>query len=377
MQSQKMTKRATWVGVSLLGIAISGAQAQETEEIARRPLAGWDRGFYLESPDGLNRLQIGGWIQPRYEYRSDAEDTSSFTIRRARLDFRGHIITPELTYRVMSEHARTSNLRDAWINYAINPSLQIRVGQFTVPFQWHRDVGPRRQHFAERGVPSETFGFRAGRDVGLMAHGVILDRTVAYSAGVFDGAGRNVDRSNSDGNMASARISRALLGALPREESDYAYSKNVQLSIGGGVQGAWRNELRDWALGRSEDDNNRADWATGTIDARLAYRGVSLVADGYWRNVAPDDQDVGSYDGWATMLSAGAFVIPQQLELVGRWSRLRLDRDDRDTALEEWGLGLNLYHQGHDWKTRLNYLNENHAVDGQSDTILLEWHLQF
>ncbi len=377
MQSQKMTKLAAWIGVGLLGIAISGVQAQDAAETESRPLAGWDRGFYLESPDGLNYMHIGGWIQPRYEYRSDAEDTSSFTLRRLRLDIRGHVITPELTYRVMSEHARTSNLRDAWINYAVNSSLQIRMGQFTVPFQWHRDVGPRRQHFAERGVPSETFGFLAGRDLGVMAHGTVLDRTVGYAVGVFDGAGRNVDRSNSDGNMASARAKWALLGALPREESDYAYSEELQLSIGGGVQGAWDNELRGWALGRSDDDNDLADWVTGTIDARLAYRGFSLVADGYWRNVSPDDQDVDSYDGWATMVSAGAFVIPKQLELVGRWSRLRLDSDDPDTELEEWGLGLNVYHHGHDWKTRLNYLNENHAVDGSSDTILLEWHLQF
>lgn len=372
-----MTKLAAWIGVGLLGIAISGVQAQDAAETESRPLAGWDRGFYLESPDGLNYMHIGGWIQPRYEYRSDAEDTSSFTLRRLRLDIRGHVITPELTYRVMSEHARTSNLRDAWINYAVNSSLQIRMGQFTVPFQWHRDVGPRRQHFAERGVPSETFGFLAGRDLGVMAHGTVLDRTVGYAVGVFDGAGRNVDRSNSDGNMASARAKWALLGALPREESDYAYSEELQLSIGGGVQGAWDNELRGWALGRSDDDNDLADWVTGTIDARLAYRGFSLVADGYWRNVSPDDQDVDSYDGWATMVSAGAFVIPKQLELVGRWSRLRLDSDDPDTELEEWGLGLNVYHHGHDWKTRLNYLNENHAVDGSSDTILLEWHLQF
>ncbi len=364
-------------GVVLLGSGLRTASAQEEWVTRARPLAGWDRGFYLESPDGLYRLNLGGWIQPRYEYRSDDENTSSFTMRRVRLDVRGHAIVPELTYRMMSEHARTSNLRDAWIDYAFSSALQVRMGQFTVPFQWHRDVGPRRQHFAERGVPSETFGFQTGRDIGLMVHGIVLDDRVGYKAGLFDGAGRNADRSNSDGNMASARLTWAALGGLPREESAYAHRDEWQLSFGTGAQGAWRNERRDWSLSRSEDENERADWVTGTIDGRVAWRGLSLVVDGYLRHVSPDDDAVDSYEGWGGMVSAGAFLIPKQLELVGRWSRLRLDRDVRDTQVEEWALGLNAYHRGHDWKTRLNYFNENHASAGQSDAVVLEWHLQF
>jgi len=343
------------------------------------PLAGWDRGFYLAAPDDAFRLTLGGWIQPRYEYVSQdgAEDTSSFTMRRVRLDFRGHAIVPELTFRVMSEHGRTSNLRDAWINYAHDRALQVRIGQFTVPFQWHRHVGPRRQHFAERGVPSETFGADAGRDIGVMAHGNLAGNRVAYGAGLFDGAGRNVDRSNSAGNMASARLTWAVLGALPREESDYAHSASPQLSLGGGVQGAWRNERRDWDLGRSEAGNTRADWITGTVDARLAWQGFSLATDGYLRTVDPDDDAVDSYEGWGAGATAGYFVRPGRCELVARWSHLRLDREARETRHEEWGAGLNLYHGGHDWKTRVNYLVHDPADGARSRQFLVEWHLQF
>ncbi len=341
--------------------------------------AGWDRGFYLRSADGDFRLNIGGWIQPRYEFRAGEgeEDTSSFTMRRVRLDLRGHVLRPELTFRVMSEHARSSNLRDAWIDYAFTPAMQLRAGQFTVPFQWHRFIGPRRQHFAERGVPSETFGFLQGRDIGIMAHGRLMQDRLAYGAGLFDGAGRNVDVSNSSGHMASARATWAALGALPREESDYAGSKRPQVSIGAGVQGAWRNERRDWALGRSEEENGRGDWITGTVDTRVAWRGISLAADGYLRRVDPEDITVAACTGWAYMISAGYFVVPRSIEVVGRWSQLQADQDDLDTRRDEWGAGVNVYHRGHDWKTRINYLVETGGTEDDVRTFLVEWHLQF
>jgi phosphate-selective porin OprO and OprP len=346
----------------------------------------YDRGFVLRSADRNFSLHIGGWIQPRYEYTKrsgDLEDLSSFYLRRVRLDIRGHAFAPELTFRVMSEFARTANLRDAWINYAFSEQLQVRMGQFTVPFQWHRYVSPRRQHFAERGLASETFGFPTGRDIGVALHGGNDARTIGYGVGFFDGAGRNVERSNSAGHMASGRLSLALLGTLPREESDLAGSEQPQLAVGAGLQGAWENEVRAWDLGRSPINpatnlprNRRADWATVTGDVVFRWQGFSIAGDGYVRRVSPDDPAVGRYTGAAWGVTAGYFIVPQQYEIVGRYNWLRLDVDDRATRETEWGFGLNIYHRGHDWKTRLNFLS--HTTDAMAEQrIILEHHLQF
>lgn len=343
-------------------------------------VAGWDRGFYLQSTDGNYRLNIGGWIQPRYEYANQkgTQDTSSFELRRVRLDLRGHVIQPELTFRIMPELNRTANLRDAWINYAFDEALEVRFGQFTVPFQWHRAVGPRRQHFAERGVPSETFGFPNGRDVGLMAHGRLMGGQMAYGAGFFDGAGRNIGTSDSEGHMASARMSLAVLGDLPREESDLAGSEEPSLSVGGGLQGAWRNEARDWAQGQTgQNVNHRANYATATLDARFAWQGFSLAADGYFRHVNPQNSAVGNYDGWAYMATAGYFVIPSRLEAVARWSELQLDTSESDSRRHEYGMGINIYHRGHHWKTRVHYLLDNEKIQPRKHSLVVEHHLQF
>jgi phosphate-selective porin OprO and OprP len=324
-------------------------------------------------------MNIGGWLQPRYEFtsRQDAEDLNSFYIRRLRLDVRGHVLSPNLTFRLMPEFARTANLRDGWINYAFTPEMQVRAGQFTVPFQWHRFVGPRRQHFAERGVPSETFGFPTGRDAGIMLHGQNAARTWNYGLGVFDGAGRNVQFSNSSGLLLSGRLGVAALGQVPTDETDYrANITQPNLAFGAGVQAAQKNEVRAWDLGRSETRDRRANWVSGTLDTQFRYRGFSAAAEGYLRRVNPRDGAVGSYTGRAFMLTSGYAIVPDQYEVVGRFSRLRHDVNDPNTTEEEWGVGLNIYHQAHDWKTRINYLNHS-GFGFRTGTVIVEHHLQF
>jgi phosphate-selective porin OprO and OprP len=337
----------------------------------------YDKGFVFRSADEQFRLNIGGWIQPRYEYTfrsNDNENISSFYMRRVRLDISGHVFNPALTFRIMPEFARTANLRDAWINYEFERELQARFGQYTVPFQWHRYIAPRRQHFAERSNVSETFGFPQGRDIGLGFHGINKNQTFSYGAGFFDGAGRNIELSNSSGNMASGRVNFSLLGTLPREESDLAWSDEPQLSFGAGLQGATRSEVREWDLGRSLTADRRVDWGTATGDVRVALKGFSVAGEGFVRRVSPKDSLVDSYTGAGWGFTGGYFIIPKQYEFVGRYNHLRLDNDDGDTRETEWGLGLNIYHNGHDWKTRLNFLSYT-TDDLREQSLLLEHHL--
>jgi hypothetical protein len=61
--------------------------------------------FSIESSDERNRLNIGGRIQPRFEYqrRENDDNFSRFRFRRLRVDFRGHVIDEDLTFRIMPE----------------------------------------------------------------------------------------------------------------------------------------------------------------------------------------------------------------------------------------------------------------------------------
>jgi len=374
-------RRPAFLLVSLLVVFPTPwhAAAQDTGESEGDPRSGWvDGSFFLESADGAFRLTFGGRVQPRYQFDQplEGESTSSFFLRRVRLDVQGHLFDDRLTFRVMPELARTATLRDGWVNYAFGPMLQVRTGQLVVPFHWHRFMSGNRQQFAERSVPSETFGFPNGYDVGVALHGRNPENTLSYGVGLFDGAGRNVRESNSAGNMASGRITWAPVGELPREEPDQRHSEELGVSLGMGLQAASRNEARAWDLGRSTAGNSRADWIAATGDVSVRRRGASAFVEGYLRRVRPDDPDVGTYSGVAHTLGAGYFVVPRRYEIVGRRSELWLDRQAAGTRVRQVGLGVNAYHQGHLWKTHVQFFRTSTPL-GDADAFLVQLHLAF
>ncbi len=360
--------RRTWRGGPVaLSLALAaaatawGAAPEGDDPAAATPVmaAGWDDGrFFLASEDGRYRLNVGGWIQPRYEFRRtpDDEDTSRFRLRRVRLNLTGHVFDEALTYRVMPDFAGDAELFDAWANYAFDPLVQVRFGQFSVPFHWHFCVSANRQHFAERGLAGAQFGVPAGYDLGVLLHGQDEADRFAWGLGIFDGAARGTRPRDNTGHLVSTRVRWAPLGELIAEESDLAQSEQVKVTLAGGAQGAWRSELRAWDLGRSPAGNERGEFATGTVDAVLHWRGLSLVGEGYLRRVWPDDSAVDAYTGWAYSTGAGWFVLPRRVEVVGRFGQLMLDRDDGATRQREWAAGLNLYHRGHRWKTQASYI---------------------
>ena len=55
----------------------------------------------MEDPSRDLSARLGAWIQPRYEFSSDAasQRLSSFYMRRVRLDLAGQIFSDRLGYR--------------------------------------------------------------------------------------------------------------------------------------------------------------------------------------------------------------------------------------------------------------------------------------
>src|SRR5690242_13095998 len=57
------------------------------------PVAGWQNGFFIQSPNGDNRLQIGmvAQLDGRFSLDEVKPTTNTFTIRKARVNFSGRI----------------------------------------------------------------------------------------------------------------------------------------------------------------------------------------------------------------------------------------------------------------------------------------------
>ena len=279
-------------------------------------------------------LSVGGRLQPRYEYtrhQGNKEDLSSFYLRRARIDFRGEMFGEKLTFRIMPELAREATMRDAWLNYEFSNAIQIRAGQMPVPYQWHRFVSSTRQYFAERSIISESFGVPGGYDIGIMLHRKDQANIIQLEAGFFDGSGRNTKLSNSNGNLASGRMSLALMGTLPKSEVSLSRTEEPSLAIGTAIQAANKNESRNWSIGRSASANYRSSYLSSGADLYFNYKSISIAGEIHHRLVSPDDEDVENYNGTGYMATAGFVILPGRIDIAGRYSELNADNSDATT----------------------------------------------
>jgi phosphate-selective porin len=75
-------------------------------------------------------------------------------------------------------------------------ALIVQAGQFDVPFTLENRTSDAETTFIERSMAARSLGAPRNKDVGAMVHGLLWNRRVYYSAGVFNGEGpsfRNID----------------------------------------------------------------------------------------------------------------------------------------------------------------------------------------
>jgi hypothetical protein len=150
--------------------------------------------FEIKSDDGNTSLRVEFACQLKLEYKdldrnrfkSDKSGLYS-EMRRLRFGFRGSVASPNLTYRLqMSFAPRSPELMDIYINYAYRPYLQLKYGQFKVPFTRYRMQSFQRLAFADWSIVTRYFG--AERQIGLLFHnGYTKPEQLTYVLGICNG----------------------------------------------------------------------------------------------------------------------------------------------------------------------------------------------
>ena len=121
-------------------------------------MMGWSDGFHLSSADGQFRLKIGGLIQSQVIARWNGVDASGGSVNydqwrygagmsRTELSFSGHAFGRGLKYHLELGWGRydpynitnqgflmSPRLWDAWIAFKLNSEVEIKIGQFSLPF---------------------------------------------------------------------------------------------------------------------------------------------------------------------------------------------------------------------------------------------------
>ncbi len=363
------------------------------------------KGFAVKSPDGAYELKVRSLVQfdGRFFPDDKGANNDGFRFRRVRPTLEGSL-GRLIGFRVTPEFAGDSGtLVDAYADFRFDPAATVRVGKVKGPVGLERLQGGGVTTFIERGFPTELV---PNRDLGVQLQGTLLDDTLTYALGWFNGAADGRDAPSSDADNKKEFAGRVFLEPFrnqpgffqglgfgiagsegskegsgvtdtgtstkpqyrtPGQNRFFKYDDSV---LAAGDQSRWSPQLyfyrnsfgllaeyveskQQLAEGPVEDDISNTAWQVATsyvlTGESASYRGVA----------APENAFVPGGSGW------GAF------EIAARYGVLDVDNaafdrgfasiNSQASEARAWTLGLNWYLTANA-KLALNYSQT--AFDG-------------
>lgn len=185
---------AAKVAAETVAAQMAAAEQGSTEEPASKPLAGYEKSFFLRSGDGDFSLAIQGRVQGRYTFQSTDGDggrteVSNFAVQRARITLGGDAFG-KIEYKFQADFGRgTVSLKDYYFDYKLGNTM-IRTGQFKRPFSRQQITSSGSLEFVDRAITNGAFD--ANRDVGVMVHNNYeKSPEIEWAVGLFNGNGEN------------------------------------------------------------------------------------------------------------------------------------------------------------------------------------------
>lgn len=293
--------------------------------------SGYNNGFFVGSEDGSFLLKVNGESQVRYLYSSRQhepdgtdENEAGFQIRRSRLGFAGHFINPDLTYRLRLSYDRGSGalaFDDAWVAYDFADNWKVQLGQFKPQFIREESVGGFRQLAVERSYLADYFTVDYTQGVELSYSG---DALRAYLA-IHDGSyGLNTDFQSDRTDLAISGRAELLLAGDWKQFNDFTSwsSDKLGVLVGGGIA---------YEVGETGSGADTPDIIKYTADVSLELGGANVFAAVYAQRFndngdsppLADNLDDACQIGF--VVQGGLFVVPDKLELFGRYEWIDFD----------------------------------------------------
>lgn len=337
------------------------------------------KGIGLALPDGRFsfNLRFRAQLRDTILYQND-KTTNEIGFKTIRLWLTGNLLNPDIKYGIQLafgfgdfETGSSTPLFDAFVEYTRFRDLQIKVGQFFVPFDRLRTVREFALQLVDR--PAVIRELTLDRDVGVAFSSQDLFGTrgiLSYQLAVFGGEGRNRFGGAAPGGLYVGRIAIRPFGAFDDDtEGDLERRRHPGLSIG--FAGAY-NQATNRQRGTTGNTYTLGtfDYGHAAADLIFKYAGFYLAGEVVYRQARQPFLE-GTKDGktvrewsrsaWGYVIQASA-MLSRQVEVVGRWEQL-IPIGNTDPALVQTGKdqnrqvggGLNLYLNGHLFKVQADY----------------------
>ncbi len=234
-------------------------------------------GFGFASADGAFGLQLKGVLQVdsrTFFSDSGTAGNDGFLLRRARPILQGTVFR-DFDFLFVPDFGGSSGpqIFDAYLNYRYTPALQLQAGKFKTPVGLEQLQADKDILFNERSLVTDLI---PNRDLGFELHGDLLDGSVSYAAGIFNGIGDAKNSSNVD-----IEDNKSFAGRLFLQPFKTASTKALQ-GLGFGVAGSYEDMQGTNTAGLP----NNNGYSTVGQQLFFAYNPTnrSVVADGaHWR----------------------------------------------------------------------------------------------
>jgi hypothetical protein len=369
------------VQLALASAAMCRAAAAQAQPLRAVP----GQGVTLADDDRLG-LNVKSRLQLRYQVTrtesaaggADWQDLA--TVGTSRLYLSGHAVDRSLGYLVQFALAdrdfrdgAKSPLYDAYLDWRGHRDLNVRVGQFFVPFDRLRTVREYALQLAER--PRPVTELTLDRDVGVMLYAprfLADDSPLALRVGAFGGEGIGASTPRPAGGLLVARAELRPLGAIDDdEEGDLKRRESPAVALG--VAGArnW-NSVRTRSTTGGTFTGGSVDFTHAAVDAVAKWRGVAVQGEYLWRLASVDAIGSRASDGSARTeatrsargwIAQASYVFDPPIEIVARASRMvafggtdPLFVQELAARGQELGAGVNVYLNGHALKVQLSWI---------------------
>lgn len=377
------------VAIALMSTAAPSFAQDSAETPPAKPVAGYDKGFYIRGSDGDFELRIGGRIAPTYFYQNTSTTTAAvntFRIRTAKFGISGtfakdwgfNVFIVNNTSTAQTGATAGGFNWGAEVSYAPTPYFNLAAGIETPPFdRFGIGSGGSRLFVDQSVVVTQSYAlgiqdlsvsrpaFGLSEAPGLVISGSIKDRFV-YGIGVTNGpnATGNQEYFSNFNKMFSggARVQYNILKDPGSSESDNAWSETAALAIGAGA---------------AYEDQGSADGSAPTIylrrnaqatgDLTFKYKGLSLIGSWYGRiqycsTIATGVRFTLHDQGF--LAQAGYFVVPKKLELAARASLIYREGPHNDSSDYYGGVNWYIYGNSIKWQNNVGLVRSYDTVDG-------------
>jgi len=378
--------------------AITQMKEEQKDAWYNKFKAKYKKGLTFQAGDKFKmRFRIRGQFRLTIDDPDDGLVSTNFSIPRLRLKWDGYAFKPWFLYTVQLNVPDDLDLRDMFFTAAYDNSIMPRVGQWKVPFGRDELTSSSAMQFINRPIINDEFGLGRDRGAALMG-GFGPQYNFSYSAGVFNGDGRN--GSSADSNLLYVgRVQYGFGGGDKRQfKANSSFNTGSQYSIKPNfakaptfVVGAAASTIPGLNCDRKSPDGDQcdrfdelglvqADMTTITGDVNFKMPIFNVQGSYYGRWIDPDEQGVSQDTAFdqGFNIQAGVFVMPKTVEFAGRYSYIDYDTsssvlppDAGSVQSSSWALSpaLNYYiSHDHRWKIQAEYLFiRNEFTQGASD----------